>query len=148
MPSTTVVLDAYVTHPFFTLNAWVISGRHRHHRTRDHFGADSDLYITLDEPVGPWGAGTPVKFVIQDLYDRINRLTSFNHNIRVAWLDAYVLAPATTSGGKGVKPLDAIVKVTPSSSFTVAALIVRGGSATINAWVRPNGRFYLNAFVV
>lgn len=153
MPYGFVTLDAYVSRKSFTLNAWVIGGRHRHHRTLDHFGADSDLYITLDEAVGPWGGGTPIKYVIADLYARITALSSSTHYVRVAYLNAVVLAPGgsvETSAGtfRAIFWLDAIAKRAASSSFTLSALITRGGSMTLDAYVQTVGHFYLNAFVV
>jgi hypothetical protein len=137
------------------VDAWVIGGRHRHHRQRDHFGADSDLYVALEEPLGPWQAGTPIHYVLQDLFARINVLTSSNHNIRVATLDALVLTPSTDSilvvvpgTGRGVKTLDALVFKKPTSTFTLNARVTRGGSVTLNAFVPYGSVFYVNAFVV
>jgi hypothetical protein len=131
-----------------TLDSWVIGGRHRHHRTRDHFGADSDLYITIEQPIGPWGSGTPVKYVLEDLYARMATLTSATRNNRVASLNAFVLAPSTTSGGRGVKPLNAIVFKNVSNSITLNCMVTKGGFATVDAVVASRGTLYLNAFVI
>ena len=146
MPSAS--LDAWIVQPNFSLSAWIIAGRHQHHRTYDHYGSDSDLYTVIDEAIGPWGGGTPVKYVIQDLYDRINRLTSYDHRVRVMALDAFVLAPATTSGGLGVKGLDAVVKKSLTGSFVLDVWVGRGGAAALDAWVRGAGSFGLYAFVI
>lgn len=154
MPIQEATLDAYVSRPFFTLDAWVVSGRHRHHRDRDHFGADSDLYVAIDEPIGPWGAGTPVKYVIEDLYERISVLTSGTHVVRVMYMDAYVLsfstdsAPVVPGVGLGVKTLDAIVLTAESSSFVLNSWVIHGGTFSVDAWVHGYGSFSVNAFVI
>lgn len=137
----------------FTLSAWVIGGRHRHHRTHDHFGADSDLYVGIDEAIGNWGAGTPVKYVLADLYDRIARLTSYNHQIRVAHLDAVVLAPGGTveiAAGTfaTLAFLDAVVINSLSASFILRAQVGRGGTVTLDAYVKGTGLFYLDAYII
>lgn len=136
----------------FTLNAWAIGGRHRHHRTRDHFGADSDLYVVIDEPVGHWLAGTPVKYVIEDLYDRIIRLMSYDHHIRVAYINAYVMAPTIGIEVDGTVRtfmwLNAVTQASLTSTFTLRALVIHGGACTIDAWVSASGTATLNSYVV
>jgi len=126
----------------------VISGRHRHHRTRDHFGADSDLYVTLEEPIAHWGAGTPLHYVLAELWDRQAAFASGDHQVRVLYLNSWVMTTSVNEGGRGIKALDAIVKRTPTGSFTIQALIVTGGSATLDAWVSGAASLSLNAWVV
>lgn len=133
----------------FSLNAWVIAGRHRHDRLNDHFGVETDLNVITTDAIGPWPAGTPLHYVLSDLYAmQVARDSMDNHQVRVFYLDAWVLAPTTAaSGGLGVFTLDALVKKTVSHSFTFDALVIRGGSFTLDAWVAGYGSFTLNAWV-
>ena len=70
--------------------------RWRHHRLRDHFGYESDLYVTLSEPLGPWPVGTPVHYVIASLLDQITALQSTNHTVLYFTANAVLLGPGGT----------------------------------------------------
>jgi hypothetical protein len=136
------------------LDAWVVGGRHRHHRERDHFGADSDLYTVLANPIGPWPVGTPVTYVLADIYQRQTSLSSANRIIRVLHVDGLVLAagpssaPVVPGSGRGITFLNATVKAHRSASFTVDALQMPGGRFTVDAWVRGYAAFIVNAWTI
>lgn len=127
--------------------------RIRHHRDRDHDGEDLDSFVGLSAPIGPWEIGTPIKYVLFDLYTRFTALESSNHHLGSITVDAYALAPGSFAGSapgtiRGLLSIDAIVKKSMSGSITIDAEVVKGGSITIDAWVRPTGSITIDAYVV
>jgi hypothetical protein len=127
----------------FTLDAVIVldpgGQRWRHHRERDHTGADRAIYVMLDRNVGPYGEGTNVQLVIEDLYARLLALESCNHYIRSFTLDAEISNRCII--------LDAIICKPQVSSFTLDAEITRGGSFTLDAWISGGGSFTLDAVI-
>lgn len=125
--------------------------RNVHHRQHDHFGEDSDLYVGIDEAIGPWEAMTPVKYVLQDMYSRITVLDSNSHHLGYFTIDSWVLAPGGTVGTGNIRSvffIDQIVRQTMSGSFTIYCLVAKGGNFTIDSWIRPGGSFSIDMFVV
>lgn len=130
-----------------------MTDRHRHHRQRDHFGSDSDLYVGIDGPIGPWEQYTPVKYVLEDLYSKMATLASSNRHVATFAVNAYVLAPGSTVGSvpgniRSIFTVKATVKKAGAGSFIIYAIVIKGGNFTINAWVRGHGTLTINAFVV
>lgn len=53
----------------FTASAVVSDGTAiPHYRDRDHTGFESDENIELDEVIGPWGEGTSLHAVLDELW--------------------------------------------------------------------------------
>jgi hypothetical protein len=137
----------------FTASAVIHGGRWQHHRLRDHFGVESDLYIVLNERLGPWEEGTPIHFVIDDLLARIEALESANRVQGTFTANAYLLNPGSiveSSAGtwRGIFWADAITKRTMSSSFTAQAWLTGGGKITMNAIIIGRRRFTADAVLV
>lgn len=130
----------------------LIGNRWQHHRLRDHFGLESDLFIGLSERLGPWEEGTPLHFVLEDLISRMDALESSTHNVSSFTGDGIVLAPGGTVSSSGtvrsVYFADAVLKKIPSRSFTAQAFITRGGSFTANANIRFQGSLTADASLV
>jgi hypothetical protein len=127
VPISTFTLDAVITHEHW-----------KHHRLRDHFGADSDLYIMLSERVGKYEAFTPIHHVLADMVARLGWLEDYSRTRSSFTLDAVISSQ--------VIPLDAVVKRTMSGSFTLDARLIHTGSFTLDAHLV--GRFTLDAFIV
>jgi hypothetical protein len=131
-------LDSVVAARGFTLDAWIAVARWQHHRVRDHFGPESDLFVILSEDVGQYPTGTPVHWVIADLVARILALENSDRTRVTFTLDAVISGQAIT--------IDAVIKSTVAASLTVDATITRGGSFTIDAVVVPT--FTIDAYIV
>jgi hypothetical protein len=134
----------------FTANAYIHGGRWQHHRLRDHFGVESDLYVVLSSRIGPWIEGTPVHFVIDDLIARLNSLESADHVLGQVTANAYLLAPGSvveTPAGtwRGIFSADAIASKAISGSTIARAWIVGGGTFTVNANIRGQQSFTADA---
>lgn len=111
----------------FTGDAFIKGDGQRHSRADDHFGADSDLYVVLDERVGPYEEFTPIHYVLEDL---VRRLQSIEDKTRVRSSftgDAYIWGQYFTG--------DAVIQAAIEGSFTGDAYIVRGGSFTGDAYI-------------
>lgn len=137
----------------FTANAYIHGGRWQHHRLRDHFGVESDLYVVLDERLGPWEEGTPIHFVIDDLMARITELESANRLHGTFTANAYLLRPGSvveTAAGtwRGAIWADAITKRTLSGSFTTGAWLTGGGTISANAIIIGRRTFTADAVLV
>jgi len=131
-PNGSIALDAEVAARGATMDAWIVEERWRHHRIRDHFGAESDLFVVLSDDVGGYIALTPIHFVLDDLVSRIEALES-NNRIRHAFtMDAYFYAPEF-----GSYVADGIVKGPQSGSFSIDAHIID----------YPQANFGLDAFI-
>jgi hypothetical protein len=129
----------------FSADAWILAAdRWRHHRLRDHFGADSDLYIMLSENIGKYIAYTPVHWVLEDMIARITALETGRKSWSSFTADAWI----ATSGSyeAGIFTADAVVQGSRSGSFTANAYIIRGGSFTADAIIMPS--FTADAFIV
>lgn len=124
----------------FTLSAWILGDRWRHSRQHDHFGAESDLYITLSSRIGPYAEDTPVHFVLADLVDRLLSLESSAKVFGSFTLDAYIWPYFFR--------LEAIIQAPQSGSFTLEAWLNRGGSFTLDAVIQGGGSFVLQAMIV
>jgi hypothetical protein len=112
----------------FTGDAFIKGDGQKHHRVRDHTGADSDLFVVLSQRVGPYEEYTPVHYVLEDLIRRLDGLenkTKVRHSFTG---DAVIWAQYFTG--------DAIVKATVESSFTGDALVYRGATFTGDAFIR------------
>lgn len=143
--------DAYIT--IGTPGDDSIIERWQHHRLRDHFGYESDLYVTLSGRIGPWEEGTPIHYVIEDLLTRMDALEGSTHKVFSFTADATFLAPGgpveTTAGTwTSVFTGNAIKKRTMTGSFTASAYFDHKGSFTANAWIRFQGSFTCNAILV
>jgi len=137
----------------FTANAVIHGGRWQHHRLRDHFGVESDLYIVLDERLGPWEEGTPIHFVIDDLLSRIAALESANRVQGTFAANAYLLSPGSiveSSSGtwRGIFWADAITKRTMAGSFTAQAWFTGGGRITMDAIIIGRRTFTADAVLI
>jgi hypothetical protein len=137
----------------FTINAYVHGGRWQHHRLRDHFGADSDLYVSLSEAIGPWEEGTPIHYVVLDLYAKMAAIESAGHVVQSFTCNGYVTAPGTLTEGpagtwSSVVLAYATLRKTTSSSFLVNAWKAGGTSFTVDANIRFQGSFAVAAVIV
>lgn len=122
-----------------SLNAFIAGDRWRHHRTRDHFGAESDLNVVLSADVGPWPEGTPVHHVLASLVGRVLSLEGNTPTVRSLVVDAWI-TPWFTA--------DALIAGSPASSFTLDAWRCGGGSLTMDAYIVGSGSFLLQAFFI
>lgn len=113
----------------FTGDAFIRGDGQKHHRLRDHHGADSDLYVVLSQRIGPYQEYTPIHFVISDIMDRILRLENYD-KVRSSFTgDAYISTNAFTG--------DAVIKKTGiEGSFTGDAYVAAGGSFTGDARIQ------------
>ena len=145
MPSSTFSADAVISPHSFTADAWILGERARHHRVRDHFGSDSDLYIVLDTNIGPYVAFTPVHYVLEDMVSRIEALEN-NDRVRASFTaDAFLATSGTW--GQGFVTADAVIeKLGLSDTFTADAAIALGGTFTADAWIA--GSFTADAWIV
>ena len=125
-------LDAEITARGFTMDAWIVNDRWRHHRERDHFGPESDLHVVLSEDVEGYPASTPIHFVLDDLVRRLTNIESSNRVRASFTADAYLYKPATASFD-----IDATIKGSVSDSFTVDGFFTD----------EPFGTFALDAFI-
>lgn len=141
-------VDAYIVARSFSMDAWILGEGQKHHRVRDHFGPESDLYVVLDSTIGKYIEGTPVHWVISDLVDRLNYLEDWNRKRGSFTLDSWLAASGTY--GRGVFDADAIVEATitftGTSGIKVDAYIIKGGSFSADATIMPI--FTIDAFIV
>ena len=72
----------------FTLDAFIQGERWKHHRQRDHTGADSDLYVMLSTDVGKYPAFTPIHYVLADLVARLIYLEDYRRTYGSFTIDA------------------------------------------------------------
>lgn len=118
----------------FTADAWILGERWQHHRVRDHFGVDTDLFVVLSEDVGPYVAFTPLHYVIEDMVSRIVALESGEKQTGSFTADAFIATSGTY--GKGAIFADAVIRKTGmAGSFTADAVLKRGGSFTADAFI-------------
>lgn len=127
--------------------------RWQHHRLRDHFGYESDLYVTLSESIGPWEEGTPLHFVIDDLLTRMNALEGSTHKVFSFTAGATLLAPGgvvevTPGTSVGVFAANAVKRRAAAGSFSAAAFFDHKGSFTASAWIRFQGSLTASAILV
>lgn len=130
--SDSFTIDAEIAARGFTIDAWIISERWRHHRTRDHFGPESDLYVVLSQDVEGYSASTPIHYVLADLVSRLSSLESSNRMRSRFTVDAYLYAPMF-----GSFTADSAVLDTMAGSFTVDSYFTD----------QPFGNFTLDAFI-
>lgn len=124
----------------FSIAARLVGGRIKHHRLHDHYGAESTQFVAIENAIGPWGQGTPIQYVIADLFARINALESAYHHFFHFTIDA--LIPPSFN-------LDAIIFGSAGNfSFTMDSWKGRGGSFHIDATVRNSTRFTLDSVLV
>jgi hypothetical protein len=121
----------------FTIDAWLTGDRWQHHRIRDHFGVDSDLYVVLSEKVGKYQAYTPLHAVLEDMVKRITALEVHDRVRSSFTIDAEV--------GDRVFTIDATISGESGGTFTIDAVIVPYGSFTIDAQLV--GRFTIDAMI-
>lgn len=136
----------------FRVDAYLAGGRWQHHRLRDHFGVESDLYVVLSDQLGPWEEGTPVHFVIDDLIDRLNNLESAGHYVTNFSANAYILSFGASVEGpagtiKSVASVNATIVGPRSGSFTASAFITGGDTFTIDAEIRAQYSFTASAIL-
>jgi hypothetical protein len=124
--------------PSFTLDAFIQGQRWRHHRVRDHTGAESDLYVVLSEDIGKYPAFTPIHHVLADMAARLAYLEDWDRTHASFTLDAVI--------GSQVITLDAAIAGTASGSFTIDAYLNHASSFTLDAVLV--GRLTLDAFIV
>lgn len=135
--------DAFVQ-GYITVDAWILADRWRHHRVRDHWGPESDLYVVLSSDIGKYVEGTPVHTVLEDMLYRIQQAEDNNRVWDDFTLDAWVAVSGTY--GQGVVGFDAIIKGTPAAgSFTVDASLI-AGTFTIDARIITT--FTISAFII
>jgi len=150
-PSDSFTMDAEISYRHFTMDAWIISERWRHHRTRDHFGPESDIYVVLSEDVEGYTASTPIHFVIADLVSRLSRLESYNRHRASFRVDAYLYAPEF-----GAFTADSVVQGSAESSFTLDSYLTNQpfGHLTLDAFIGAPDEVYaqfsftIDAFIV
>jgi len=144
MPESSITADAVISYRHFTADAWIMGERQRHHRVRDHFGAESDLYVVLSEDVAPYVAFTPVHWVLSDMVARIAALEN-NDRVRASFVaDAFIAANGTY--GQGYFTADAVFYKAATGSFTADATFTYGGTFTADAFIA--GGITADAFIV
>jgi hypothetical protein len=158
MPTKTLKADAFIAYRFyadaviagrsFTADAWIMGDRWRHHRVRDHYGAESDLYVVLDSAIGPYDAGAPIHWVLEDMLARLSALENSERRRFTFVADAWLALSGTY--GHGVVLADAAIKRTGmSGSFTANAYYRRGwASFTADAVISQVTSFTADAFLV
>jgi len=145
MPTATLTADAVVAPLRITADAWIADERWRHHRIRDHMGAESDLYVVLSERIGPYEMYTPIHWVIDDMVTRILALESGNKVLNLSFVaDAWIAVSGTYQRGNWV--VDAVIGKSQSGSFKADAVLSRGGAITADAVIMPS--FTADAFIV
>jgi hypothetical protein len=122
----------------FTADAVFVRRRNQHHRVRDHYGSEYDQYVVLTERVGPYEEQTPVKFVLQDLVDRIARLESVTLRFGTFTADAYIWPFYILASS--------VILRTESGSFTADATFARGFTA--DAGIQGGGVLTMDAWIV
>jgi len=143
--SSSFTADAAVYAHHIRADAWIMVDRWKHHRIRDHFGVESDLYVALSSNVGPYVAYTPIHWVLDDMVSRIEALENNNRRRAEFTADAFIALSGTY--GRGVVWADAaITKSGLSGSFTADAMVVGGGSLTADAWIQA--AFTADAYIV
>ena len=131
-------IDAVIAARSFTIDAWIIGERWKHHRVRDHFGPESDLYVVLSEKVGKYEAFTPIHWVLADMAQRLVYLEDYTRTKASFSVDAWI--------SDQVIVVDAVIKRTISGSLLVDAVLSKGGVFTVDACIA--GIFTINAFIV
>lgn len=127
MPSFTG--DAFIQPRHFTGDAWIVGDRALHHRQRDHFGAESDLYVVIAERIGPYVEYTPIHYILEDMLARIYQLENYDRKHGQFVGDAYIDTRMFTG--------DAIIfKPGNEGQFTGDAWIKRGGQFTGDAQIQ------------
>lgn len=148
MPSATFTTDAYIVARHFSVDAWILGAGQKHHRVRDHFGPESDLYVVLDATIGKYIEGTPVHWVIADMVERLSFLEDWNRVRDSFTLDAWLASSGTY--GQGVFSIDSVVEATVtftgSSGIKVDAWVITGGSFSLDATIMPS--FTIDAFII
>lgn len=139
MPSGSFTGDSEIVARHFYGDAWIIADRWRHHRIRDHEGAESDLYVVLAANVGPYVAGTPIHYVLEDMVARLLALESATRQRGSFTGDAWISDDAFTGDAMIHRP-------DITGSFTGDAEIVRGGAFTGDAWIQA--AFTGDAFII
>ncbi|GAG31763.1 unnamed protein product [marine sediment metagenome] len=133
--------DAFVAARAFTADAFIVVERWTHDILLDHHGAESDLFVVLSSPIGPWVEGTPIHYVMVDINERLISLES-STKIRAGFT-----ADAVIVGLSGVAfTADAVVLGSRSAGFTVDAILIAGGFLTADAWIQAG--FTADAFIV
>lgn len=126
--------------PELTLDAWIVDGRVRHHRARDHFGSEDSRSVALSERIGPYEEQTPVHHVLLDLVARIGRLEAGVIQRSSFTLDSWITDNLLT--------IDAVIQVLVTRSLTIDAQIIRGGSLTIDAQIVAMRGLTIDAMIV
>ena len=140
-----ITADAVIAARGFTADAWIIGGRQRHHRVRDHFGAESDLYVVLSEDIGPYIAYTPIHWVLADFVERIEALENTNRHRANLTADAFLAANGTY--GQGFFTADAVKAETITvATLTADAVFGYGGTFTADAFLA--GAITMDAYIV
>jgi len=137
--------DAVVGPRSFTADAWILRLRPQHHRVRDHYGPESDLFVVLDSDVGPYKGGTPLHFVIEDILERLLSLETATKVRSSVTAEAWLALTGTY--GRGVLYADAVIfKADTSGSLVSDAWLSGGGSITADAWIQAG--FTADAYLV
>jgi hypothetical protein len=125
--------------------------RLRHHRIRDHTGAESAALTVLSEPIGPFDRDTPVQLVIEDILGRIHRLENYDQQRGDFSLDATVLAPGEPVGEGtllNVFNVGAVIHREISEAYHLRAVITAGSAFTLAAVIRGGASFTVDARIV
>lgn len=143
---TSFTADADVAAHRFFADAWIIGGRWRHHRLRDHYGADSDLYVVLESAVGPWPTDTPVHYVLQDIMNRLTYLETHNPPVKLNFTADAVLAAEPVPDGTFTA--DAVFGESFGSIFFIDAIIGENKIFTADAYIIGDRTITVDAFIV
>lgn len=123
-----------------TIDAWIIDGRVRHHRARDHFGSEDSMSVALSQRIGPYEEQTPIHWVLLDLVNRIGRLEAGVIKRSSFTIDAWVIDTTIA--------IDAWIRATPQQQLSIDAEIMPGGRLTIDAWVQVARNLTIDAIIV
>lgn len=134
----------------FSIGAYIVHDRWRHDLVNDHYGDLSTLGVIIEQPIGPYGAGTPLQYVLEYLIDRMLLLEGSNHGVGRFTMDAYILAYGDTidlSGTiLGVLSASAVKFKGRTGSFTMNARRCKG--FTMDAVLRGASTISVDAVIV
>lgn len=134
----------------FTIQAHIINDRWRHDINNDHWGDLSDLAVLIEEPIGPWAAGTPLHYVIADLAARTTILESSNHRTAQFTANAVLVGAGSSWEDGGTTTTlfsaNAVFFASFEDAFTIDSQFQK--VFTIDAWISGVGEFSVNAVLI
>lgn len=134
----------------FGLGAYIVSDRWRHDINNDHFGDLSTLSVIIEAPIGRWPQGTPLHFVLDDIATMLSEAESKDMQLYSFGAYAIIVGPGgTVTSGSNVRSALSVNAIRKRSyTATFAANAVKGKAFTIDAIIRAQAYFSVNAVIV